>query len=906
MSINKYFLLLFSILTILFLLSGVFSLNSINSENKKINEKVLQLAQKTGQVDVMIKYKSEGIEHKKIGIKELLDFQADNNIEKVLLSHPIKASLQQAVPLIEANRTWTLTQNSINLDGNSSVVCIIDTGINFNNPDLLGKNKTCMVDCFDKLCISNCSLGDDNGHGTHVAGIVAASGGIYGVAFNVSLIGVKVLDASGSGSGNDLDISRAIDYCVAQNVSVISMSLGTGAYWDTNCDSDFIDPTSPWATSIDAAYAKNISVVVAAGNNGDSVYISAPACITNAIPVGMTYDTNVGALTWRTGDSWSTNCTDSTTNVDKIVCASNRNSLVQLFAPGAMINSTWRDNSYAVEGGTSMATPVVSGVIAIVAQYLRLTGSTKTPSQIESALNSTGASIFDSSSGLTFSRINAYNALLSIDNQVPTVALISPTNNSINSTTNQVFSCNSSDWQLANVTLYLWNSNNALVYNETKSSVGTFNQTTFNVSNLQGGYKWNCLTKDIVNNQAFATNNNTLTVSFVSSTLSLPTTENYTNANSVDFNCSSETSSNFVLKNVTMYLWNSTNNLIYNLTKTINGTSNSQLFNYTFSVEGEYKWNCLTYNNNTNSAYASANSTIVYDYHAPEINLISPSTSVSYSTSDTITFSYNLSENYNLSACLLIINNATSLTNSTIIDYSITQNFRQSFSAGSYVWSINCSDRAGNLNSSNSRSFTITQASSSSGGGGGGGGGGGSSNKIYYTSDTDVLYGFNQNLGIEDKIKFNFISSNETHTLNLSVIGTSFATFVIQSDPLTFTLNIGEEKKLSINSTNFYDFYIKLNSIDNNKVNITVKQISEPIVQESRVINRSIDASDSSGGSGVININKNNYIVVFFIIIAVLIIIFILIIINKKPKNKLKFNKTKTKNETTKTKSQRA
>ena len=135
----------------------------------------------------------------------------------------------------------------------------------------------------------------------------------------------------------------------------------------------------------------------------------------------MTYDASfTGTLCWGGGSCPGGNtCDDSNGDVDDVVCASNRNSIVQLFAPGALITSTSYNLGYEVMGGTSMATPHVAGAFAVINQYLVLNGSSMTPSEIESLFNSTGEQIYDSVSGLYFSRIDLYSALNSIVDVIP-------------------------------------------------------------------------------------------------------------------------------------------------------------------------------------------------------------------------------------------------------------------------------------------------------------------------------------------------------------------------------------------------------------------------------------------------------------------------------------------------------
>jgi len=255
---------------------------------------------------------------------------------------------------------------------------------------------------------------DQYGHGTHVAGIIAAKGSINGVAPDASLIAARVLDENGSGYTSD--IVAGIEYCTnnanTYNISVISLSIGmndTGS--STYCDASV--PTE--AAAINAATAQGISVVIATGNEGSPTNISAPACVQNAIPVG------------------------ATTKSDVIANYSNRNSLVQLVAPGGdasnPINSTLIGGGYIGVYGTSMAVPHVSGAIAILNQYLRARGQTKTPQQLETILSSTGRAISDAGfSNRTYSRIDIYHALLYLDDIPPIITITSPLTTQRNST----------------------------------------------------------------------------------------------------------------------------------------------------------------------------------------------------------------------------------------------------------------------------------------------------------------------------------------------------------------------------------------------------------------------------------------------------------------------------------------
>lgn len=746
------------------------------------------------------------------------------NIEKIVYSHQIKAFLQDSVPLINASTVWPIQLSGINITGNDETVCIIDTGINFTHPDLLGKNKTCIIDCYNKNCVENCSLSDNNGHGTHVAGIVAASGGINGVGQNISLIGVKVLNSNGDGhpTSGGLDLTNAIDWCISNrniyNISVISMSLGTTDYLNnTYCDYDF---SATWTKAINNATFYNISIIAATGNAGSTTSISSPACIQNVTAVGAT-DKN-----------------------DAITSYSNRNNITDLVAPGSSINSTMINSpagdillscgtgkSYCVLSGTSMATPHVAGAFALIRQFFRLqNGRVPTPDEIKTTLNNTGKRIDDSAgSGYNFTRIDVWSALISIDSSNPTVSLISPANATTQFTQNITFRCFANDVLLSNITLYVWNSSG--IYNNTdvKAVSGVNGQTEFNLTNISyGNYNWNCLAYDHKNNFSFASSNYSLTIGQTSVVLNSPANNLFTNQNQT-YNCSAETESTKSLKNITFYLWNSTS-LIYNLTTNVSGTINSSIFQYNFTGEENYKWNCLAYNNLSESALADANYTVTYDISSPNLTLISPDNSASYtSNSQQVTFSYNVSDT-NLANCSLIIDNAISLTNSSI-NQSQTQSFAQTFSPGTYNWQINCTDKAENQANSSQRSFTITAPPATITPSGGGGAAIVSA-KTYEPTIEEVASaaGYTQALSKNDEIKFTFFDEKATqHSLGVDYIGENFVNLTIQSSVIKLILGVGQSAKLNLTSSDYYNLYIKLNSIENNKAKITIQTIHEEI-----------------------------------------------------------------------------
>ncbi len=430
------------------------------------------------------------------------ELELDNRIAYIEPVRYFSVSLSEATEIINSSSVWAMNISGQNLTGRGQTICVIDTGINYSHPDLIGRNATtCNLDCIDKICVENCSVYDLNGHGTHVAGIATASGGVIGVAPEVNYIGLKVFPDSSVSGATTTGIKNAIDWCVdnfeVYNISVITMSLGTSApyLYENYCDSDY----PSFNESISNAFIRNISVTISSGNGANTTSISSPACISRAIPVADSYDANVGGVGWGNPIV----CSDSTTEMDKIVCHANRNSLVQLLAPGALINSTWYDGTYSVEGGTSMAAPMVAGSIAIVNQFLKIVAKNETPQVIENRFYSGGKIISDGN--YNFSRIDIYET---IENMKLLIKLNTPGDENISSMNETNFSCNgSSVYGLKNVTFNLWNSSE-LIFNESFNFSGYENSSEFNYTFTEDAtYYWNCFMFNENNESRWSENN---------------------------------------------------------------------------------------------------------------------------------------------------------------------------------------------------------------------------------------------------------------------------------------------------------------------------------------------------------------------------------------------------------------
>ncbi len=313
------------------------------------------------------------------------------NVAGLETAPTFSVSMYDAVKITHAVDVWPIVYNGQNLTGVGQTIAIIDTGIDFTHPDLAAKNIAGVgFDCYNFAnCAGSPSVTDLNGHGTHVAGIAGASGGISGIAPGVNLIALKMFNGSSSTFSSVVPIERSINKAVAlaeqYNISVISMSIASNGWFTGACDANF--PTL--ATAINAAAAKNISVVISTGNNYKTDRISVPSCISSAIPVA------------------------ASNKDDTLATYSNRNHFVKLVAPGTSINSTKKGGGYTIMSGTSMAAPMVSASIAMINQKLALDGKpmSMAPKQIELLLAENGDVLKDAS----FKRINLQKVFMKLD-----------------------------------------------------------------------------------------------------------------------------------------------------------------------------------------------------------------------------------------------------------------------------------------------------------------------------------------------------------------------------------------------------------------------------------------------------------------------------------------------------------
>ena len=259
--------------------------------------------------------------------------------------------LPWGVDKIDAELIWPSGNTA-----NPIKVGVIDTGISATHPDLSANIKGGV-----NTITSRKSWNDDNGHGSHVAGIIAAvnnTQGVIGVAPAADLYAIKVLNAKGSGYYSD--IIEGIQWAINNNIQVINMSLGGSADYQ------------PLHDAIVAAHTMGIVVVAAAGNSSGAVLY--PAAYPEVVAVSATDSSNTVA-------PWSSNGPE-----------------VDVAAPGVSIYSTYKGTGYATLSGTSMATPHVVGASALLLNTAVGAHDTNAngrwdPSEVRTQLQSTAADL---------------------------------------------------------------------------------------------------------------------------------------------------------------------------------------------------------------------------------------------------------------------------------------------------------------------------------------------------------------------------------------------------------------------------------------------------------------------------------------------------------------------------------
>src|SRR5579864_7260947 len=357
----------------------------------------------------------------------IVNLSNQSNVVYISLDRPLAPSLSNAAPAVNASAAW-----QSGYTGSGIGVALIDSGI-ASHPDLNGGAwGSSRVVWNQSFVPGNASGSDQYGHGTHVAGLIAGNGSsskgaqysktFEGIAPKANLINLRVLDQNGAGTDSAViaAISTAISLKSTFNIRVINLSLGRAVYESYKLD--------PLCQAVELAWKNGIVVVVAAGNNGRYQATNGYGTITS--PGNDPYVITVGAMKpmgtpTRVDDLIASYSSKGPTALDAIAkpdLVAPGNLLVSLEAPGSTLYTTYPSNqvpssfyvnggsnspssSYFTLSGTSMATGVVSGVVADLLQkspYLN-------PDQVKARLMKTAwkslpafSSTTDPTTGITY------------------------------------------------------------------------------------------------------------------------------------------------------------------------------------------------------------------------------------------------------------------------------------------------------------------------------------------------------------------------------------------------------------------------------------------------------------------------------------------------------------------------
>lgn len=267
-------------------------------------------------------------------------FTQDVTVESILPASAGQELIDWGLNAIMAQQAWKKAK------GEGIKVAILDTGIDLTHPDLKDNIKAAI-----DFSGSPYGATDRKGHGTHVAGIIAGidnGTGMVGVAPHAELYIAKVLGDNGGGSFEA--IVKGIDWAISQGVDLINMSLGCG-----------VEPPVEMHEAIKRAYAAGIMLIAATGNENRSV--GWPAMYDEVLAVSamdVTYDR---------------------------ASFSNFGIKNEVIAPGVNIYSTYPVGAYAELSGTSMATPIIAGSVALYLSLLKKQGAPKpTVEQVHAAV----------------------------------------------------------------------------------------------------------------------------------------------------------------------------------------------------------------------------------------------------------------------------------------------------------------------------------------------------------------------------------------------------------------------------------------------------------------------------------------------------------------------------------------
>ena len=331
----------------------------------------------------------------------VLAMASDPSVRRIDLDVGGTGQLSNTVRVISAKE-----RHDIGNKGQGVVVAILDSGIDTDHPDLADAvvHQACFgykegndgsgfcPDGKDRQ-VGSGAAEDDAGHGTFVSGVLASNGIVSapGVAPAASIVAIKVTDnCSTAGCFYHFsEIVAALDYLIenhaALKVQAINMSFGTGTLFTGACD-NAAAYTMAGAAAVNALRSMGVVAFAAAGNNSSGTMMTAPACLSNVVSVGVS------------------------DNVDQVGSRSNSNATTDVFAPGVLLTSDWLGGGTftITNGGTSGASPHVAGCAALLIE----SGEALTPAAIQTRVTTSPVAVTDPKNGLSFPRLDcSYSAI---------------------------------------------------------------------------------------------------------------------------------------------------------------------------------------------------------------------------------------------------------------------------------------------------------------------------------------------------------------------------------------------------------------------------------------------------------------------------------------------------------------
>lgn len=318
-------------------------------------------------------------------VEQIRSLAEDPAVDRIWPDLPVYAFLDQSVPQVHAPQVW-----NAGFTGRDVRLAVLDTGIDPGHPDFAGRIAG-MED------FTGQGVRDNNGHGTHCAGIAAGAGSKYrGVAPGALIYAGKVLHDDGSGFMSE--VIAGLEWAVQQHVRIISMSLG---------GSGPCDGSDALSVACDAAVAQGVTVCVAAGNFGPGAStVGPPGCARNVITIGAA--TKQGGIA-----SFSSRGPTSDGRVKPDVVFPGVD-IVAARAQGTSMG-TPVDALYTRASGTSMATPHASGAAALLYEAF----PTLTPAQVKQRFMNAAVSLGADPNAQGKGLVDVYQAYLGTEPPTP-------------------------------------------------------------------------------------------------------------------------------------------------------------------------------------------------------------------------------------------------------------------------------------------------------------------------------------------------------------------------------------------------------------------------------------------------------------------------------------------------------